>query len=483
MPNQTSDVALKHALQDLVDAAQRIGSVAGQFKQINARPALPMPGTDHAFGAAAADLGLTQVQHLICERVINVFETGSIQGNYAAISIFEDGPNDIRQITYGRSQTTEYGNLRELVQMYVDAGGRFSDDMREFLPLIGRTALVDNFRFKDLLRRAGAEDPVMRQTQDVFFDRRYFQPAMSWAGANGFTRALSALVIYDSFIHSGRILDLLRSRFPELPPVRGGNEQVWIREYVDVRNNWLLNHHRPAVRASAYRTRDLAREIGRGNWDLSLLPILANGIPVDAGLGMAAAAASADDIPYLGVQSDAKEGYEEIWGDDTFAAGMVASSAFASASSDLASLATTILNHPGITLATVHSSGVVDQANARQNIADMAAGGPAHRSSYGTAPGGVVMLDRRLLRGMLALAEQYTFSVAEICGGSHNSNSRHYAGVAADFNVVNGRRISATHPDLAAFKARCRELGATELLGPGSPNHDTHVHAAWPRPT
>ena len=44
-------------------------------------------------------------------------------GKYGAISIFEDGPNDIRQITYGRSQTTEYGNLRELVQMYVEAGG------------------------------------------------------------------------------------------------------------------------------------------------------------------------------------------------------------------------------------------------------------------------------------------------------------------------------------------------------------------------
>jgi hypothetical protein len=56
-----------------------------------------------------------------------------------AISIFEDGPNDIRQITYGRSQTTEYGNLRELVQMYVEAGGRFSEDFRPFVERFGRT--------------------------------------------------------------------------------------------------------------------------------------------------------------------------------------------------------------------------------------------------------------------------------------------------------------------------------------------------------
>ncbi len=106
--------------------------------------------------------------------MINAFETGSAEGDYGDISIFADGPNDVRQITYGRSQTTEYGNLRELVRMYVGAGGRFSEELREFVPLIGRTPLVSNARFKRLLERAGDEDPVMRQTQDLFFERRYF---------------------------------------------------------------------------------------------------------------------------------------------------------------------------------------------------------------------------------------------------------------------------------------------------------------------
>jgi chitosanase len=484
MQNQTYPDSLQQVLRELVDAAQRIESAVAL---LGAQSASQASGTYRASAddgvAAAAGLILTAAQRQICERVLNVFETGSIQGNYAAISIFHDGPNHIRQVTYGRSQTTEYGNLRELVQMYVNAGGRFSEDLREFVPLIGHTALVDNARFINLLKQAGAQDPVMRQTQDVFFDRRYFQPALQWAGDNGFTRALSGLVIYDSFIHSGGILSFLRKRFAELVPARGGNEQVWIRQYVDVRNNWLLS--RDDLRPTAYRTRDLAREIGRGNWDLNLLPIMANGTPVDAGAGMAAGGMSADDIPYPGGSSAAyeatEEGYGEIWSDDTFALRAAAAGA-AAAGGDAAALAGSILNNPRVTLATVHSSGVVDQANPRQNMVDMAAGGPAHRSSYGTAPGGTVMLDRRLLNGMIALAQQYTFSVAEICGGSHNSNSRHYAGIAADFNIVNGRRISAAHPNLIAFKARCRELGATEVLGPGAPNHDTHVHAAWPRP-
>jgi hypothetical protein len=30
--------------------------------------------------------------------------------------------------------------------------------------------------------------------------------------------------------------------------------------------------------------------------------------------------------------------------------------------------------------------------------------------------------------------------------------------------------------------ARCRALGATEVLGPGDQGHDDHIHAAWPRP-
>jgi hypothetical protein len=176
------------------------------------------------------------------------------------------------------------------------------------------------------------------------------------------------------------------------------------------------------------------------------------------------------------------EGCEEIWSDDTFAVSWRTTDISTRATEDAASLATTILNSPRINLATDHSSGVTDQANARQNIADTAGGGRARRSSYGTAPGGTIMLDTRLLSGMVALAQQYSFSVAEICGGSHNSNSRHYAGVGTDINVINGRHVSASHPDVAAFKARCRELGATEVLGPGAPHHDTHVHAAWPRP-
>ena len=70
---------------------------------------------------------LTDQQKRVCEQVLNAFETGSARGNYATIVTYDDGPNDIEQITYGRSQTTEYGNLRDLVEQYVNAGGTHSD--------------------------------------------------------------------------------------------------------------------------------------------------------------------------------------------------------------------------------------------------------------------------------------------------------------------------------------------------------------------
>jgi chitosanase len=223
---------------------------------------------------------LSEAQRSIIERVINAFETGKADGDYSCISIYKDGPHDIRQITYGRSQTTEYGNLRELVQMYVEANGLYSSQLTEFTDLVGSVALTDNAEFKELIRNAGQKDPVMQKVQDSFFEKRYFIPTMKWTDEHQFIFPLSGLVIYDSFIHSGSILWLIRQRFAENPPDLDGDEKAWTTAYVRERHNWLKSHHRPAVRKSVYRTEALMREISIGNWDLSQLPIDANGVMV-----------------------------------------------------------------------------------------------------------------------------------------------------------------------------------------------------------
>ncbi|MCE1198675.1 MAG: chitosanase [Marinilabiliales bacterium] len=220
---------------------------------------------------------LTNQQIRICEEVVNAFESGMAGGYYGALTTNEDGPHGVHQISYGRSQTTEYGNLEELLTMYVTENGLYAAAISPYLPKIGVIPLWNDLHFLQLLKDAGKNDPIMKQTQDRFFRAKYFQPAIQWLDDNGFILPLSAVVVYDSYIQSGSILGFLRKRFPESVPVRGGQEKIWITEYTRTRDAWLRNHTSMLLRNSAYRTECLLQEIERNNWLLSKLPIEANG--------------------------------------------------------------------------------------------------------------------------------------------------------------------------------------------------------------
>lgn len=196
--------------------------------------------------------------------VLNVFETGSKRGDYSKLSYFNDGPNDRKQITYGRSQTTEYGNLRELLRDYIANGGKYAGELQPYVDNIGRGAsLYRNKRFTDLLKSAG-DDPIMIKTQDDFFERRYWQPAKRFFDKHSFKHPLSMLVLYDSYIHSGGILSFLRKRFSATPD----NEIEWITQYVDTRHKWLASHRRPILRKTIYRTKTFQKLIKNNNWSL-----------------------------------------------------------------------------------------------------------------------------------------------------------------------------------------------------------------------
>ncbi|MGJ8697543.1 MAG: hypothetical protein ACSHYF_14595 [Verrucomicrobiaceae bacterium] len=127
-------------------------------------------------------------------------------------------------------------------------------------------------------------------------------------------------------------------------------------------------------------------------------------------------------------------------------------------------------------------SGRYDGASAWDNIVRASEGKAVKRSWYGTAPGGYVKLNPRMVKAMKTLArEGYRFRVTSIAGGSHSRSSRHYAGVAFDVDEINGVRVSYNSPYWRSFLRRCRKLGATETLGPGDRGHSSHIHAAWPR--
>lgn len=218
-------------------------------------------------------------KHLI-QKIVNVFETGTPEGKYDKLVIYDDGVNGSHQITYGKSQTTEQGNLSRLIDMYVDNAGKFADDFVPYLEKIGKEPLVDDENFKRLLIMAAREDQVMLDTQDKFFDEVYWLPAMRWIERNDFKSPLSMLVAYDSYIHSGSIPMFLRKRFIEPPPAKGGNEKKWVESYVEVRHQWLKYHEKPILRKTIYRTQTFLNEIARKNWAMDVLPINANGVNV-----------------------------------------------------------------------------------------------------------------------------------------------------------------------------------------------------------
>ena len=213
------------------------------------------------------------------QQIVNVFETGKPEGRYELLVVMNDGPGGKPQITYGRSQTTEYGNLKSLLQLYAGKSGTYASDLQAFIPLIGNTPLHNNTGFKKLLRDAGYNDPVMKTAQDEFFDTTYYQPALKFFNTNEFLLPLSLLVIYDSYIHSGRVPDFLRRRFGEKTPANGGNEKEWISRYCDVRHQWLKYHSNELLQKTIYRTNCFKEQITLSNWDLAQ-PVVANGVSV-----------------------------------------------------------------------------------------------------------------------------------------------------------------------------------------------------------
>lgn len=145
-------------------------------------------------------------------------------------------------------------------------------------------------------------------------------------------------------------------------------------------------------------------------------------------------------------------------------------------------LAKRILTHAGsIDLYNVQVSGRNDGADSRSNITAVANGQMAKRSCYGNAPCGHTRLDPRMLQAMVILKQVhgYSFRVTSIAGGSHSRNSRHYRGGSFDVDIINGSRVASNRTRARQFMQVCRNLGATEVLGPGNRGHSSHVHCSW----
>ena len=218
---------------------------------------------------------LTPLQKQTAQAIVNLFETSSARGDYGAVTVI---PGDTGHLSFGRSQTTlGSGNLHALLQRYCsNAGARFGPRLAPWLERVEQrdTTLDHELRLHNLLR-ATADDPVMREMQDLFFDEGYWQPAARIAAGMGITTPLGLAVVYDSLIQGSwkTVRDLTIDHAGHLAEL---GERAWIEAYIATRHAWLAGHRRSDLRATAYRMEAFLRLAEQGYWGLEL-PLVVRG--------------------------------------------------------------------------------------------------------------------------------------------------------------------------------------------------------------
>src|SRR5512145_3369829 len=170
---------------------------------------------------------LTVTQIKTIQSILNIFETGEVRGDYGNVTVIE---GDAGHLTFGRSQTTlASGGLSRLLQLYCsNHGARFSNVLKPYLDRVENRdiSLDSNLKLHNILR-ATADDPVMRDTQDYFFDQHYWEPAATEANKIGINTALGIAIVYDGHVHgSWRLIHNKTNQ--EAGDITALGEQEWI---------------------------------------------------------------------------------------------------------------------------------------------------------------------------------------------------------------------------------------------------------------
>jgi chitosanase len=207
--------------------------------------------------------------------ILSVTETGKEQWDPSEVFVYKDDNRfspPRRQITLSIGFTEGGGNLRKVLERYIERRGNLSSEFASFqINSIGdkaRGSLAGNEKFKSLLKDAGKET-LMVEVQKECFDEMYLTPAFAWAETYGFKQNLSHLVIADSFLHSGSMLGFLMAKFSERKPKDGGNEKKWITDYLNARHSWLKNHSNTILNKTTYRADAYLRSIAKEDWALT----------------------------------------------------------------------------------------------------------------------------------------------------------------------------------------------------------------------
>jgi chitosanase len=218
---------------------------------------------------------ITNTQARTIQAIVNLFETSQVLGNYGQVTLLT---GDTGHLTFGRSQTTlGSGGLHDLVERYCgNPGARFGRRLAPWLPQMkDRDVRLDADAKLHNILMATADDPVMRDTQDAFFEERFFVPAMRTAERLGIREPLGCAVVYDSQVHGG--FSRVSARVEGTPATLG--ERAWVGKYVAARRDWLTGSTRADLRATSYRMDAFNRLIELNMWALEL-PLVVRGAEI-----------------------------------------------------------------------------------------------------------------------------------------------------------------------------------------------------------
>lgn len=212
--------------------------------------------------------------------IVNIFEQDSPAIQYDKVYIYKDGPKKIKQVTLSAGFTQYGGNLGEVLKSYCNKNGKYSDSLLPYCSKMKSPDLVNDKQFLKLLVSASKEDSLMQDAQDEVFDIVYWNPAEKWFITNGFKSNLSMGIIFDSYVHSGSVPSFLRKKFDEKTPINSGDEQIWIKKYVDIRYSWLHNNVDELLRNTACRMTFFKTQIDNDNWELKV-PLSVKGVKIN----------------------------------------------------------------------------------------------------------------------------------------------------------------------------------------------------------
>jgi chitosanase len=139
--------------------------------------------------------------------IVNIFETGSVSGEFGAVGILDDGAG----ISYGIGQFTHRsGALRAVVEKYLVKGGPIARPVFEkYLPALSSrrkkdlAALATSDEFISALKKAARTVEMHNAQAEVAFES-YMRPAILECERLGFSTPLALAVLYDSLVHGRR---------------------------------------------------------------------------------------------------------------------------------------------------------------------------------------------------------------------------------------------------------------------------------------